>query len=86
MPETGYLAVFLIGLLGGTHCVSMCGGIVGALSMQVQVPGSRPQWPLHLAYNLGRIGSYTAAGAAMETARAAAAKSLDGMIPPQKGE
>ena len=30
MPETGYLAVFLIGLLGGTHCVSMCGGIVGA--------------------------------------------------------
>ena len=43
MPETGYLAVFLIGLLGGTHCVSMCGGIVGALSMQVQAPGSRPQ-------------------------------------------
>jgi len=33
MPETGYLAVFLIGLLGGTHCVSMCGGIVGALTM-----------------------------------------------------
>ena len=32
MPETGYLAVFLIGLLGGTHCVSMCGGIVGALT------------------------------------------------------
>ena len=63
MPETGYLAVFLIGLLGGTHCVSMCGGIVGALSMQVQAPGSRPQWPLHLAYNLGRIGTYTLLGA-----------------------
>jgi len=63
MPETGYLAVFLIGLLGGTHCVSMCGGIVGALSMQVQAPGCRPQWPLHLAYNLGRIGTYTLLGA-----------------------
>ncbi|MDR1661932.1 MAG: sulfite exporter TauE/SafE family protein [Azoarcus sp.] len=75
MPETGYFAVFLIGLLGGVHCVSMCGGIVGALSMQVQEP--RPvcgpargwirgrQWPLHLAYSLGRIFSYAAAGGAL---------------------
>lgn len=65
MPDTAYFAVFLIGLLGGTHCVSMCGGIVGALTMQVQVPGSRPQWPLHLAYNLGRITTYTLLGAAV---------------------
>ena len=64
MPETGYFAVFLIGLLGGTHCIGMCGGIVSALT--VQLPGQRRrEWPLHLAYNLGRIGSYTAAGAAM---------------------
>lgn len=62
MPETGYFAVFLIGLLGGTHCVSMCGGIVGALSMQVQAQGGRAQWPLHLSYNLGRIATYTALG------------------------
>lgn len=62
MPETGYIAVFLIGLLGGTHCVGMCGGIVGALT--VQVPGqTRRQWPIHLAYNLGRITTYTVAGA-----------------------
>ena len=67
MPETGYFAVFLIGLLGGTHCVAMCGGIVGALTVQtIQMPGqTRREWPLHLAYNLGRIGSYTLAGAAM---------------------
>lgn len=65
MPDTAYFAVFLIGLLGGTHCVSMCGGIVGALSMQVQAPGSRPQWSLHLAYNLGRITTYTLLGAAV---------------------
>lgn len=64
MPETGYIAVFLIGLLGGTHCVGMCGGIVGALT--VQLPGqSRGQWLLHLAYNLGRITTYTALGAAL---------------------
>ena len=69
MPETGYLAVFLIGLLGGVHCVGMCGGIVSALTVQVRLPGqpspARREWPLHLAYNLGRITSYTAAGAAM---------------------
>ena len=61
MPETGYIAVFLIGLLGGTHCVGMCGGIVSA--MTVQMPGQRgSQFPLHLAYNIGRITSYTLAG------------------------
>jgi len=70
MLETGYLAVFLVGLLGGVHCVSMCGGIVGALSLQVEqpvAPASTPscvrQWPLHLAYSVGRIASYTLAGA-----------------------
>ena len=63
MPEPGYLAVFLIGLLGGTHCIGMCGGIVSALT--VQMPGSRPQWRLLLAYNAGRIAAYAAAGAAL---------------------
>jgi sulfite exporter TauE/SafE len=64
MPESGFLAVFLVGLLGGTHCIGMCGGIVGALA--VQLPGEqRRQWPLHLAYNLGRVGSYAVAGALM---------------------
>ena len=58
MPDSGFLALFLVGLLGGTHCVGMCGGIVGALSM-----GSAPRWSLHLAYNTGRIASYVAAGA-----------------------
>lgn len=61
MLETGYIALFLIGLLGGTHCVSMCGGIVGALS--VQMPGDKKrQWPIHLAYNLGRISTYVLLG------------------------
>ena len=57
MPEFSYFALFLIGLLGGAHCIGMCGGIVGALSMGV---GSRPA--LHLAYNAGRIISYMLAG------------------------
>ncbi len=63
MPDTGYIAVFLVGLLGGTHCMAMCGGIVGALT--VGTPAGRPQWPLHLAYNFGRISSYALAGAVL---------------------
>ena len=61
MPEfspTGYLALFLIGLLGGTHCIGMCGGIVSALSI-----GGPSRFVLHLAYNSGRIASYAVAGA-----------------------
>lgn len=64
MPDTGFIAVFIIGLLGGVHCVGMCGGIVSVLSTQtVRVPGSPSVFPLHLAYNLGRISSYVIAGA-----------------------
>jgi sulfite exporter TauE/SafE len=64
-PELGYPAAFLVGLLGGVHCVGMCGGIVGALTVglpemrRTGVSGLRFQ----LAYNAGRIASYTLAGA-----------------------
>lgn len=60
MPETGYLAVFLIGLLGGVHCVGMCGGIVAALSS----PSGNPWRDLgrQIAYSSGRIGTYVMLG------------------------
>jgi sulfite exporter TauE/SafE len=60
LSEVGYAAIFLVGLLGGTHCVGMCGGIVGALSMQA--PQGRMAWSAQMAYNVGRIASYTVAG------------------------
>ena len=67
MPDSGFLAVFLVGLLGGVHCAGMCGGIVSALALQM--PGKSAAggaaWTIHLAYNLGRIGSYAVAGALM---------------------
>jgi len=75
MSESSYLALFLIGFLGGTHCVGMCGGIVSALSMGA---GSRPS--LHLAYNLGRIISYAAAGA-IAGALGGASLALSGQLP-----
>ena len=61
--EAPFAAAFLIGLLGGVHCVGMCGGIVGALTLQT--PRRRHAWNLHLAYSAGRIASYAAAGAVM---------------------
>jgi sulfite exporter TauE/SafE len=63
LSNSGFLAVFLIGLLSGTHCVGMCGGIVSALT--VQLPQQKPAVSLHLAYNVGRLTSYTLAGAIM---------------------
>jgi hypothetical protein len=60
MPELSLFAAFLVGFSGGVHCVGMCGGIVTALSLQA---GRRQPVALQLAYNLGRIASYTTAGA-----------------------
>jgi sulfite exporter TauE/SafE len=55
-------SALVVGLLGGVHCVGMCGGIVGAISLGT--PGeARARWPMLLAYNLGRVASYTLAGA-----------------------
>ncbi|SFR48701.1 hypothetical protein SAMN05216203_0796 [Marinobacter daqiaonensis] len=55
-----YPAAFLIGLLGSTHCLGMCGGISASLSMALPVgPGFRlRQLTMLLAFNGGRIGSY----------------------------
>ena len=59
------LGAFVVGLLGGVHCLAMCGGIVGALTLgQGGARASEPGfWLLQLAYNLGRLTSYVVAGA-----------------------
>jgi uncharacterized protein len=61
MLEFSLISAFLVGLLGGGHCVGMCGGIVGAVSMHL--PHRRSKVPFLLAYNTGRILSYSLAGA-----------------------
>ncbi len=75
MHDSGFFALFLVGLLGGTHCVGMCGGIVGALTV-----GGPARWSMHLAYNGGRILSYAAAGA-IAGALGAASLGLEGQVP-----
>lgn len=70
MPELWqtYLSAFLVGLVGGIHCLGMCGGIIGALSLGLPKTIQQDPWrmlPYQLAYNLGRISSYVVAGAIM---------------------
>ncbi len=58
-------AAFLVGLLGSTHCIGMCGGIVGALTLGLDDRLRKSSYRLPaflLAYNSGRILSYTIAG------------------------
>lgn len=61
MPELSILSMFLVGLLGGVHCVGMCGGIVTALSFAT--PNAKPSVAMLLGYNSGRLLSYALAGA-----------------------
>ncbi|SEL16253.1 sulfite exporter TauE/SafE family protein [Halomonas daqiaonensis] len=58
-------AAFVFGLLGGAHCIGMCGGIMSALTFAVPPSMRNPARlsGLLLGYNLGRIASYMAAGA-----------------------
>lgn len=60
MIELSLMSAFLVGLLGGGHCIGMCGGIVSAVSMHL--PNHNPKVSFLLAYNTGRILSYTLAG------------------------
>ena len=66
MTPDQLVAAFLVGLLGGVHCVGMCGGIVGALTMTLPAAtrsDTRGMLPYLAAYNAGRIASYGLAGA-----------------------
>lgn len=80
----------LTGLLGGVHCAGMCGGIVSALASAPKRAGKPnggstrdgKSWLIHLCYNLGRISSYTLAGAIAGTLGSLSLM-LDGLLPVQ---
>lgn len=63
---TSYLVAFLMGLASSLHCIGMCGSIIGTLTLSLS-PDIRNKKSLLLPfvfnYNLGRITSYTLAGA-----------------------
>ncbi|MXR67374.1 sulfite exporter TauE/SafE family protein [Shewanella insulae] len=67
MIDFSITGAFLVGLMGAGHCIGMCGGLVGAFSQQLPKKASDNillgQLQFILSYNLGRILSYTLAGA-----------------------
>lgn len=63
---SSYLVAFIMGVMSSLHCVGMCGSIIGMLTLSLS-PDVRHKKtsliPFLLNYNLGRITSYTLAGA-----------------------
>lgn len=70
-----YFSAFLIGLAGAGHCVAMCGGISTMLTASIESK-NKAQASLILSYNVGRILSYTVAGALAGLTGSLAAKTL----------
>ena len=78
MQEFTYISAFAAGLLGGVHCIGMCGGIVGALGFAtVQQQKSLNFYAILLSYNVARISSYVLAGSLMGGISALAVYWLD---------
>lgn len=64
--ESIYITAFIVGLLGGVHCLGMCGGVVGGLTFSLETR-VQTSWlrmmPYQVLYNLGRLTSYGIIGA-----------------------
>ncbi len=61
-----YITAFLLGLFSTVHCLAMCGSVIGALTLSLPIEvreSQRKMLPYVFNYNLGRILSYTMAGA-----------------------
>lgn len=62
--STLLLTALVTGFLSGTHCIGMCGGISAAFSFALPAH-ARKGWRIlawQLAYNMGRISTYTLLG------------------------
>lgn len=91
------VSAWLVGLLGGVHCLAMCGGFVTAAAMRdgggsggagggVKVAPLVPARTLalrQLGYHAGRVGAYALLGAAFGAAGATALRAAE-LIPIQR--
>ncbi len=73
MAISALVSALLAGLLGGPHCVAMCGGFVAALNAPraqgpVRIHRARELLARQLAYHFGRVSSYALLGAAFGAA------------------
>lgn len=61
-----YFTALAVGLLGGLHCLTMCGGLVATLTLGLSPDIRRDpvrMLPYQLSCNLARVGGYMVAGA-----------------------
>lgn len=79
--EWSGLSLFLVGWLGGVHCIGMCGGMVAAMSLSSI--GGRAGIGTLLGYNVGRVTSYVIAGA-LAGAIGASTLLLNGFFPVER--
>jgi hypothetical protein len=83
------ISAWLAGVLGGAHCLAMCGGFLAALSGAGK-PAGMPLLPAgtlalrQLPYNLGRITTYVVLGGAFGAAGGTALAAAD-WLPLQRG-
>ncbi len=59
--RVGFVLLFLIGILTGFHCVSMCGGFVVSYTAKNALNGHK-SYKQHLAYGGAKVISYTIMG------------------------
>ena len=64
--NTSILVAFTMGLFSSMHCIGMCGSIIGTLTLSLspEIRNNKSRLlPFVFNYNIGRITSYTIAGA-----------------------
>ena len=65
MTHSFYYIAFTLGLLSTAHCIWMCGGIIGTLTLSLQRDIQKKKIRLALfvlAYNFGRVSTYVTVG------------------------
>lgn len=59
------MSAFFVGLLGGAHCIGMCGPLVSIYNRKIDSGTQTDQWWVirqNLLFNIGRVCGYTIAG------------------------
>ncbi len=88
MALTALMGAWLAGMLGGAHCLAMCGGFVAVMAGDGGTPVGTRAAPLlparalawrQLSYNAGRVTTYALLGAAAGGAGGALLSAADGV-------
>lgn len=80
LPALG--AALVTGLLGSAHCIGMCAGLSGLFAVQTQVASLRGRLAMALAYNAGRVISYSVLGLAVATLGSGAVAAVPSLAGP----